>query len=119
MLISTAYAEAATEAPIAASGATMDILFMLAFVVIIYFFLLRPQNKRFKAHQELVTGLKVGDKVITDSGIHGVVKSLEEHSIQLEVATDVTMTVVRNSVAANVAENEDENNETTDKKDSK
>ena len=99
MFVSTAYAEEAVPAAVA-SGATMDILFMLAFVVIIYFFLLRPQNKRFKAHQELVSSLKKGDGVVTDSGVYGVIKSIEDHKIQLEIADGVVISVVRNSVAA-------------------
>ena len=57
--------------------------FILMFVVI-YFFMIRPQQKRAKQEKEFESALKVGDKIITKSGIHGKVSELAETTIVIE-----------------------------------
>ncbi|RRJ92964.1 preprotein translocase subunit YajC [Flavobacterium macacae] len=61
-----------------------NILLFGAMFVVMYFFMIRPQQKRAKAEKEFETGLKVGDKVITKSGLHGRVAELAERTIVLE-----------------------------------
>jgi len=55
-----------------------------AMFVVMYFFMIRPQQKRAKAEKEFETALKVGDKVITKSGLHGKVAELAERTVVLE-----------------------------------
>ena len=57
--------------------------FVLMFVVI-YFFMIRPQQKKIKQEKEFETGLKVGDKIITKSGLHGKVSELAETTVIVE-----------------------------------
>ena len=57
--------------------------FLLMFVVI-YFFMIRPQQKRAKQEKEIETALKVGDKIITKSGLHGKVAELSEGTVVIE-----------------------------------
>ena len=57
--------------------------FLLMFVVI-YFFMIRPQQKRAKNEKEFESGLKVGDKIITKSGLHGKVSELSEGTVVIE-----------------------------------
>ena len=57
--------------------------FILMFVVI-YFFMIRPQQKRAKNEKEFETGLKVGDKIITKSGIHGKIVELADATVIIE-----------------------------------
>ena len=57
--------------------------FLLMFVVI-YFFMIRPQQKRAKQEKEFESALKVGDKVITKSGLHGKVAELAETTVVIE-----------------------------------
>ena len=57
--------------------------FILMFVVI-YFFMIRPQQKRAKNEKEFESALKVGDKVITKSGLHGKVAELAETTVVIE-----------------------------------
>ena len=57
--------------------------FILMFVVI-YFFMIRPQQKRAKQEKEFEANLKVGDKVITKSGIHGKVTELADTTVVIE-----------------------------------
>lgn len=61
-----------------------NILLFGAMFVVMYFFMIRPQQKRAKAEKEFETELKVGDKVITKSGLHGRVSELSERTIVLE-----------------------------------
>ena len=57
--------------------------FLLMFVVI-YFFMIRPQQKRAKAEKEFESSLKVGDKIITKSGLHGKIAELAETTVVIE-----------------------------------
>ena len=57
--------------------------FLLMFVVI-YFFMIRPQQKRAKNEKEFENALKVGDKIITKSGLHGKVSELSETTVVIE-----------------------------------
>ena len=57
--------------------------FLLMFVVI-YFFMIRPQQKRAKNEKEFESSLKVGDKIITKSGLHGKVSELADTTVVVE-----------------------------------
>ncbi|BDB52939.1 preprotein translocase subunit YajC [Flavobacterium ammonificans] len=57
--------------------------FLLMFVVI-YFFMIRPQQKRAKAEKEFESNLKVSDKIITKSGLHGKIAELAETTVVVE-----------------------------------
>jgi len=57
--------------------------FLLMFVVI-YFFMIRPQQKRAKKEKEFESSLKVGDKIITKSGLHGKVSEVSEGTVVIE-----------------------------------
>lgn len=57
--------------------------FLLMFVVI-YFFMIRPQQKRAKQEKEFETALKVGDKIVTKSGLHGKIAELAETTVVIE-----------------------------------
>ena len=81
-------------------GSIIPLILMLVFIFgIFYFLLIRPQRKRQKEHQQLMTELNKGDKVITAGGIYGVIESLSEDSIVIKVESGVTMRVSRGSVA--------------------
>ncbi|WP_163409688.1 preprotein translocase subunit YajC [Flavobacterium ajazii] len=57
--------------------------FLLMFVVI-YFFMIRPQQKRAKNEKEFESSLKVGDKIVTKSGFHGKIAELAETTVVIE-----------------------------------
>jgi preprotein translocase subunit YajC len=62
---------------------TQFLPFLLMFVVI-YFFMIRPQQKKIKQEKEFEAALKVGDKIITKSGFHGKISELAETSAIIE-----------------------------------
>lgn len=78
------------------SGMLIPILIMFA---IIYFLMIRPQQKQQKKHKAMISALKKGDKVITNSGIFGTVTGMTEAVLTLEVAKNVHIRVLRGQVA--------------------
>ncbi len=95
MFITPAYAQAASGA-----GSGTDMLIQLApfllIFVVMYFLILRPQQKRAKAHQELVNSLRRGDVVVTAGGLVGkVARVVDEQEIELQIAENVKVRQLR------------------------
>jgi len=72
---------------------------MALILVIFYFLLIRPANKKQKALQEMIRGLKNGDKVITTGGIHGVIAGITDDLVQLKVAPNVKIEISRSAIS--------------------
>ena len=71
-------------------GMLMSLLPFVLIFVIMYFLILRPQQKRVKAHQELVKNVRRGDTVITNGGLVGkVTKVVDDDQIEIEIADNV------------------------------
>ncbi len=77
----------------------MQMVPILAFVLIFFFLVIRPNAKKQKVQQEFLTQLKRGDEVLTSSGIFGTIEGLTEKFVTLEVAQGVRIRVLRSSVA--------------------
>lgn len=77
---------------------------IVAIFVIFYFFIIRPQSRRQKQHQDFVTKLKRGDSVLTTGGIFGTVEGLTDQFVTLEVSDGVKMRVLRSHIASNASE---------------
>ena len=90
-----------TAAPGAASQPDLlqTLLPFLFMGVIFYFLLIRPQQKRQKQHQQLMANLKTGDRVVTSSGIHGLIANVKETTFLLKVADNVKIEVDKSAVA--------------------
>ena len=69
-------------------------------LVVFYFLILRPQQKKFKAHQAMLAELKTGDKVILASGFTGKITKVGEKFFTVEIARNVEVEVERHAVAA-------------------
>jgi len=98
VMLDTHNAFAKDAAPVAGSG-LMSLLPLLLIMVIFYFLLIRPQQKKLKEHRAVIEGLKVGDKVITSGGVFGTIKTVNEHDIRVEIAQGVRVKVKRDSIA--------------------
>lgn len=70
-------------------------------MVIFYFLLIRPQQKRAKQHKEMLASVTRGDKIVTNGGIEGkVIKAADDSdTIEVEIAKDVKVNVVRTMIA--------------------
>ncbi|MBX9742409.1 MAG: preprotein translocase subunit YajC [Chthoniobacterales bacterium] len=66
--------------------------------VIFYFLLIRPQQKQRKEHQALINSLKTGDKVVTSSGIHGMIANVKENTFIVKVADNVKLEIDKAAV---------------------
>jgi preprotein translocase subunit YajC len=98
MFITEAYAQAA---PAAGSGSFL--IQLLPFVMILgimYFLIIRPQQKRLKDHREMIASIKRGDTVVTAGGMVGkVTKVLGDAELQVELAEGVRVRVVRSTIS--------------------
>ena len=63
-----------------------------------FFFVIRPQRRRYAEQQTLLDGIKVGEKVVTTSGILGVVHSIEEDTIVVTIAAGVNVTFAKGAI---------------------
>ena len=97
MLVSPAFAQ---DAGGAAAAFTSFIPLILIFAIM-YFLLIRPQQKKVKQHQAMVAALRRGDQVVTQGGVIGKVTRVKEGEgeIEVEIAPNVKVTVVRSTVA--------------------
>jgi len=96
MLISPAYAQAAGGD---ASGFLSFLPLVLIFAVF-YFLLIRPQQKKMKAHKEMIANVRRNDRVVTGGGIIGkVTKVVDELEVDVEIATNVVVRVARGTIA--------------------
>jgi len=79
---------------------------LIIIAVLFYFLLIRPQQKKQKEHQALVASVKTGDKVVTSSGIYGIVANVKETTLLLKVADNVKIEMDKAAVATVVKSSE-------------
>jgi len=80
-------------------GMLMSFLPFLLIILVFYFLILRPQQKRQKERQNLLSSLKKGDKVITAGGIHGTVEAITDTMVTVRIADNVNVNLERSSIA--------------------
>jgi preprotein translocase subunit YajC len=88
----------AAGAPAAPGTGAMLVPFIAMFGIM-YFLMIRPQQKRMKEQQNMLSQLKEGDEVLTASGILGTVKNIAERMVTIEIDRDVKMKVLKTQVA--------------------
>lgn len=76
---------------------------IVAMIVIFYFLLIRPQQKKEKQRLAMINSLKNGDKVITASGMYGVVTGIKDDIITLKVASNTNIEFARNAIQAKIS----------------
>lgn len=94
-LINEAYAQAAAPAQEAGFAQFIPLIVL---VVVFYFMILRPQQKRAKEQKSMIEALQKGDEVVAAGGLLGRVAKVEENYVSLEVASGVVLNVQKNSV---------------------
>ncbi len=106
MFISQAFAQGA-GGDAGGFGGIMSLLPLVLIFVVFYFLLIRPQQKKIKAHREMVTKLRRGDSVVTGGGIIGkVTKVIDDNRVQVEIADDVRVEVARGTIQDVVSRSE-------------
>lgn len=98
MFVTPAFAQGA-----AAGGEAnflMSIVPFLLIFVIMYFLVIRPQQKRLKAHRELTMNLRRGDTIVTSGGIIGkITKTIDDGEVEVQIADNVRVRVTRASIS--------------------
>ena len=80
-------------------NAAGTILYFGVIVVIFYLLIIRPQTRQRREHAQLIDSLVAGDHVITAGGLYGTIKAVTEDSVDLEISSDVIVTVARQAVS--------------------
>jgi preprotein translocase subunit YajC len=84
-------------------GGMMNIVFIIGLFAIMYFVMIRPQQKQLKTHRELISSLKKGDEVVTQGGLIGRIQVVSEREVTLEVSNGVRIRVLKTSIAGRYA----------------
>lgn len=81
------------------SNPLTSLLPFILILVIIYFFMIRPQSKKAKEQRAFKDQLKKGDKIVTIGGIHGKIVDILERDFIIEIATNVRITIQKDAVS--------------------
>jgi preprotein translocase subunit YajC len=88
-------------APAGAAGGGLTMLLPLLLIPVLYFVMIRPQQKRQKQWQSMLGSIKTGDRITTAGGIRGVIMSIKDDSIIIRVAPDnLKLEVAKNAIAS-------------------
>lgn len=95
MLISNAYAQAAAGGPMESAMQFLPIILMF---VVLYFLMIRPQQKKAKEHKALLEALGKGDEVVTQSGMVGRITKVSDDFVTIEIAANVEVQMQKPSI---------------------
>ena len=99
MFITPAFAQAAAPAPGAGDLFTM-LVPMALIMVVFYFLLIRPQQKRLKLHQEMIGNVRRGDTIVTSGGLVGKVSRVtDDNEVLVDIAENVQVRVVKSAIS--------------------
>lgn len=93
LFIQDAYAQAAPAAP--QGSGFLQIIMLVVLFGAMWFFMIRPQQKKMKEHQLLVSSLKKGNEVMTNSGLMGRIINLDNTAVDLEIAKNTVVRIQR------------------------
>jgi preprotein translocase subunit YajC len=105
-LVATIFAQATNAAPgtdgstaaAGQGGAWTSFMYIPLFVAMIYFALIRPQQQAKKKAEETIKSAKTGDKIVTTSGIHGVITNVKDTTVILKIADNVKIEVEKSHI---------------------
>lgn len=97
-------------------GSLVSTLIMFGSIfAIFYFMIIRPQQKRAKEREALISAVAKGDKVVTNGGIHGTVAGIEDTTILLQIHDNVKIKIEKNAIATVVTKKTGETKEVAEK----
>ena len=102
-MVANAYAERSVSGtPQAAAPPMMNLFPILGMLVLFYFFLLRPQQKRASEHKKMLGDLQKGDMVVTSGGIYGTVLTVGDSTLEVKIADNVKVKVLKSAVSEKI-----------------
>ncbi len=85
----------------AGGGSLISTLIMFgAIFAIFYFMIIRPQQKRAKEREKLLSNIEKGDKIITSGGVHATIVGIEEKTVLIEIAPNVKIKIERSAIGS-------------------
>ncbi|GAB4033213.1 MAG: hypothetical protein Fur0012_12600 [Elusimicrobiota bacterium] len=82
-----------------ANSPIMQMVPFILMIVIFYFLLIRPQQKQMKERKLMLEALKIGDRVITGAGMIGSITAINQEKVEVEIAKNVKVNFLKNSIA--------------------
>ncbi len=79
-----------------------SLVFLALLIGVFYFLLIRPQKRQAEQRRQLIESVETGDDVITIGGIHGIVRSIDDDDVELEVAPGTVVRFVKSAIARKV-----------------
>ena len=99
MFATPAFAQTAGAAAAGPQDLLLQFLPLIALVVLFYFLMIRPQQRRMKQHQQMIANLKRGDQIVLSSGVLGKIVRVEDKEVGVEIAPNVTIKVRKGMIA--------------------
>jgi preprotein translocase subunit YajC len=96
----TMLAQGAAAAPAAGGFNPTPIVYMVCIFAIFYFLAIRPQSQRQKQLDAMIKGVKTGDRIVTSSGIHGMVSNVKDSTLIVKIADNVKIELDKSSVGS-------------------
>lgn len=90
------------------------LIIFIPLLLIMYFLMIRPQQRRLREQQELLASIEVGDDVVTSAGIYGRVADLDGETLFLQVSDTVELKVTKESIAGLVSYDDEVEDELVD-----
>jgi len=85
-------------------GLMSNVILFGSIILIFYFMIIRPQQKRAKERQKLIDSMKKGDKVITSGGMYGTIAGLDEKTVLVEIADKIKVKLDRSAIATIISD---------------
>ena len=99
MFITPAFAQASGAGPLGSSDMLIQFAPFVVIFAIMYFLILRPQQRRAKEQREMIKGARRGDTIVTTGGLIGkVTKSTDDNEVEVEIAPNVRVRVARSGI---------------------
>ncbi len=98
-MINLAYAMTGGSGGAGGGGGLGAFLPLIIIFAIFYFLLIRPQQRKAKAHKQLLADLRKGDKVVSSGGLHGLITGMSDDVLTVEISPKVRVKISRGSIA--------------------
>lgn len=85
------------------SNTILMVVYVVAIVALIYFLIIRPQKKRQKDHQKLISEMALGVEIVTIGGIHGEVSRIKDDTLWIKVSNNVEIEIEKSAVSRTVS----------------
>ncbi|MBI2118026.1 MAG: preprotein translocase subunit YajC [Elusimicrobia bacterium] len=98
-MISLAYANAPSGPQANPPSPMVSLMPLFIIFIIFYFLLIRPQQKKMKQHKKMLESLTKGDKILTSSGFYAIVVSVGEKSVEIKLAENLKVKILKSAVS--------------------